>query len=574
MLLIHHQTDFHSRYSHYLAEIVRSEGFVDFVEAELSTLDEAALAQHDLVLLPRLTPTQAQAELLTTYLTGGGRLITCLPAANLVSRLGLRSTFGGAGSGYLHLAPTEPVWHGLDLEPIQVIGPTVAWAPTQGANITILAELQPERERSAAADIPALIWSRVGQGQAVLFAYDFPQTVARLRQGDPAQADLCFAGLDGIYRPSELFVGQLPPEQAHLPQADLHSALLARLIEYLAPRPRLWYYPQADQRSVMIMTSDDDWSSLDQFETLLAGLRRRQAHCTFYITPKSQVTRTLLDTWEQEGHTFSVHPALAGDMGGLETEEPQRLTIARMIEQNIARHQQEYGRTPRTIRHHAIRWLGYVEAAHLLVDQGLEMDLNYLNVYPFTLGYLAGSGRPLRFVDTDGIIIPYFQQPTHWTEETLIHPKFVFSLKWSVEKALTETRQIIHRAAREFYTPFALNSHPVSFATYSSPLVEGVWDTALAEGLPIISADEWLAWTEARDQIRLEQVRSGWLLSSEQALPQVTLLWPEQLSLQTEGKISRQHLWGQTYTAVTLANLAPGEQRWIEHQQTINNEQL
>jgi hypothetical protein len=586
MLLIHSRTDVHSRYSHYLAEIVRSEGFVDCAEAELSGVDEATLAQHDLVLLPRLTPTQAQAELLATYVARGGRLIACLPAANLISRLGLRPTFHGVDSGYLRLVSTEPIWQGACLEPLQIIGPTVAWALVEGANVTVLAYLHSEPERSteltgfsqsraldnlsglppASGDIPALITSRIGQGQAVLLAYDLPQTVARLRQGNPAHADLCFAGLDGIYRPSELFVGQLDPRQAHLPQADLHAALLARLIEHLAPRPRLWYYPQAGQRSVMIMTSDDDWSRLDQFESLLAGLRRRGVHCTFYITPKSQVTRKLMDTWEQEGHTFSVHPALDGDFGGLATDDPQRLTVAAMIEQNIARHQQEYGRTPRTIRQHAIRWLGYVEAAYLLAERGLKMDLNYLNVYPFTLGYLAGSGRPLRFVDTDGTIIPYFQQPTHWTEETLIHPKFVFSLKWSVEKALAETGQIIQRAGREFYTPFALNSHPVSFATYSSPLVERVWDAALAEGLPIISADEWLAWTEARDQIRLELGPNGWLLSSEQAIPHVTVLWPEQLSLQAEGQVSRQHLWGQTYTAVTLSHIAAGVRRRIEYQ--------
>jgi len=41
MLLIHAVTDPHSTYSHYLAEILRSEGFVDFAEADLSTLDPA-----------------------------------------------------------------------------------------------------------------------------------------------------------------------------------------------------------------------------------------------------------------------------------------------------------------------------------------------------------------------------------------------------------------------------------------------------------------------------------------------------------------------------------------------------
>jgi hypothetical protein len=187
-----------------------------------------------------------------------------------------------------------------------------------------------------------------------------------------------------------------------------------------------------------------------------------------------------------------------------------------------------------------------------------------MNVYPFTLGYMTGSGRPQRFVDTAGTIIPYFQQPSLWTEETLIHPSFVFSLKWSVEQALEETTRIIQRAAREFYTPFTLNSHPVSFATYSSPLVEGVWDAALAEGLSIISADEWLAWTEARDGLRMAQMAEGWILSAAQAVAQMTLLLPPSMAPEVEGTISRQQLWGQDYTAVTLHNLAAGEHRLIK----------
>ena len=563
MLLIHHQADIHSLYSRYLAEIVRLEGFVDLAEAELATVNEALLAQHDLLLLPRLTPTQAQVELLVNYVRQGGRLIAFLPAANLASQLGLKPTFRGVDSGYLRLEAAAPIVAGLCPEPVQVIGPAVDWTSTEEANAITLARLYPGRDGAGANGLPALVWRRLGQGEAILFAYDLPYTVARLRQGNPAHADLCFAGLDGIYRVSELFVGQLPPEQAYLPQADLQTALLARLIEYLAPRPRLWYYPAAAQRSVMVMTSDDDWSTLEQFETLLAALRRRQAHCTFYIVPGTRLNKTLMDAWEQEGHTFSVHPALESDFKKLQIEEPQRLSVPAMLKENVARHRREFDRVPRTIRQHAIRWLGYVEAAHLLAGLGLKMDFNYFNVYPFCLGYMAGSGRPLPFVDADGSIIPYFQQPSLWTEETLIHPSFVFSLKWTVERALQETRQIIQRGAREFYTPFTLNSHPVSFTTYSSPLVEGVWEGAQAEGMAIISADEWLAWTEARAGARLEQAPGGWILSTPQALPQVTLLLPAPLRPQVEGQVSQQQLWGQMYVALTLSGLAAGEKRSI-----------
>ena len=96
----------------------------------------------------------------------------------------------------------------------------------------------------------------------------------------------------------------------------------------------------------------------------------------------------------------------------------------------------------------------------------------------------------------------------------LIHPAFVFSFKWSVAQALEVVGKILKRAAHEFYTPICFNSHPVSFATYSSPLIEGSWDLALAEGMAILSADQWLQWTQARNGVRIEAENGGWIVQS------------------------------------------------------------
>lgn len=565
MLLIHSASDPHSGYSHYLAEILRGEGFADFVETDISALDAETVASHDLVVLPRLSATYAQTEMFVRYVEQGGRLVAFSPDPVLAARLGLKPTFKGLDAGYLHLDAGQSMLKGLCMEPIQVIVTAIGWEPAQGSEVTVLAQVRSERESDGSQALPAIVLSRSGQGEALLFAFDLPRAIARLRQGDPAHADLHLAGLDGVYRPSELFVGQLDPQQVYLPQADLHTALLARLIETLAPRPRLWYYPQAEQRSTMIMTSDDDWSTLDQFETLLAGMRRRGIHCTFYVVPGTHLTRDLMDRWEAEGHTFSVHPTISSDTtSGLLGREPQTLFLTPMLQENVARHIREFGRTPATIRQHAVRWLGYVDAARVQTDLGVRMDLNYVSVYPFSLGYMAGSGRPLRFVESDGTIVPCLQQPTLWTEETLIHPEMVFSFRWTVARALDETGQIIRRAARDFYTPVAINSHPVSFATYSSPLVEGVWDVARAEGMPIISADEWLRWTEGRDAVRLTPETAGFTLNSAHRLPSIVILLPAGASPQAEGSaVSQVRLWGREYTALTLNGIAAGESRRV-----------
>ena len=563
MLLLHAQNDSHSRYNAYLAEILRLEGFADFAELDIEEIKAKTLASQDLVILPRLSTSAAEAELLYNYVVQGGRLLAFLPDAHLARRFGVTPNWRGIDNGWLHPLDTEPILQGLYLEPVQIIVPAAGWTVTAEHQVKVLAQIR--RGKAAEAGQPGIVWCNVGQGAAVFFAYDLPHAIARLRQGNPEHADLTFAGLDGIFRPSELFVGQLDVEQMLLPQADLQTALLARLIETLAPRPRLWYYPAAEQHSAVIMTSDDDWSTVEQFEALLAGLRKRQAHDTFYVVPETKINQALMDQWAAEGHTFSVHPALDADVrAGLATDEPQQKLVAGMLQANIARHIRDYGHRPRTIRQHAVRWLGYVEAARVLVDFGIEMELNYISVHPFSLGYMAGSGRPLRFVDTDGAIINCYQQPTLWTEEVLIHPHFVFSFKWTVERALAETDKIIERAAREFYTPIIFNSHPVSFATYSSPLIEGCWDKALAEGMKILSADEWLAWTKARDRVRIEPQAEGWVIYTPSPIASLTLLLPEQFTPQAEkAEVNRQVLWGRTYTTLTLTDLAAGERRRI-----------
>jgi hypothetical protein len=559
MLLLHAAENRHSIYSRYLAEILRLEGFVDFVELDLAQLDAATLARHDLVVLPRLALTEAQATVLRRYVSDGGKLLALMPDPYFARRFGLTPTWRACDEGWLHFTQDDAL-AGLCVEPVQIVTPTDGWAVDGASDVAVIAHVRPGKETASGDAQPAIVHAKIGQGVAILLAYDLAHAVARLRQGNPAHADLSYAGLDGIVRPSELFVGQMAVEQMLTPQADIHTALLARCVELLAPRPRLWYYPKISQRSVLLMTSDDDWSTVEQFEAVLAGLRMRKATCTFYIVPETKIGDDLMHTWEADGHTFSVHPALDADIHRyLAKAQPQSTLVEPMLRANVARHRKAYGRSVDTIRQHAVRWSGYVDTARVLADLGVRMELNFVSVYPFSVGYMAGSGRPLPFVDADGKLIDCYQQATMWTEEVLIHPDFVFSFKWTVERALQEVDQMIQRATRQFYTPIAINSHPVSFATYSSPLIEGTWDRALEAGMAIWSADRWLAWTEARNSVRFEQTNGGYLVLATQAMPELTILLPPGSA--PAAAATQYSLWGRLYDVVTVSELQPGERR-------------
>jgi hypothetical protein len=85
---------------------------------------------------------------------------------------------------------------------------------------------------------------------------------------------------------------------------------------------------------------------------------------------------------------------------------------------------------------------------------------------------------------------------------------------------------LIADAAQRYYTPVTINSHPVSFATYSQPLIEANWQAAQRHGMPIVSADTWLDWTTCRDQIRLHCTNGTWLLTTNQPIECISIIVP------------------------------------------------
>ncbi|HEY7034744.1 MAG TPA: hypothetical protein VH482_25620 [Thermomicrobiales bacterium] len=565
MLLVHARRDPRSRFSGYLAEILAMEGFGEVAAVDIDDLDDGALANAGLIVLPRVSLTAQEASRLVDFVAQGGKLLALHPDPYLGNRFGLRPAqrATAVGAGHLWIDADEPATAGLCTEAVQIVAPAVVWDTGDGESVSVLARVRDATD--PAIDAPGVVRVARGRGEAIFVAYDLAYAVSRLRQGDPAYADLSLSGMDHFIRPHELFVNQLPARRQWLPQADVQTALLARLIEVLEPQPRFWYYPEASQRSVLVMTSDDDWSTLDQFETLLGGLEKRDATCSFYMVKDTRVTASLMSDWERAGHTFSVHPAVAGDYGaGPPVDAAQPTFAAQMVRANVERHRREFDRPVRTARNHAIRWLGYVDMARVYADLGIRLECNYVSVHPLVIGHLCGTGRPLPFVDTGGSLIDCYQQPTHWTEEALVHPRHPGGAHWQYERAIRETDRLIEGAARTFYTPICLNSHPVSFATYSSPLIEANWDKARAEGMPILSADRWLDWTAARRALRLETRADGWTLHSPCAVPAATVLLPGDSVPSAEGAdASSQVLWGRNYLALTCRDLGEGERRSI-----------
>lgn len=555
MLLVHRAGDATAAYSHYLRELLAIEGFADITETEVEGLADALRARPDLVILPRLQLTGAQSDLVRDYVASGGKLVVLHPDQILAPKLGLRPTYGVLRDGILRTV-ANGIFAGLPGDPVQVIVPVIGLVAEQG-------EVHGAATNAADAfdALPAVVTSQMGEGRVIAFAFDLARSVARLRHGDPDMVDISAHRHDWIRRPSDLHVGQLDPRQGTVPQADILTAILARAIETLAPQPRIWYYPAADQRSVMLQTSDDDWSTLEQFEVMTSVLKQYEARCSFYVVHSSVLTRELMARWEADGHVFSVHPSEPWDnqRGGRPTD-PQAFWVPAMIEREVERHRREYDRPVVTIRNHAIRWTGYVSQARLHARLGIRGDANTFTVGEVNIGYVCGSGRYAPYVDLDGEIIDSWQIPSHWTEEALVNPWHTSSQNYNMQKAQALTANVIRNAQQTYFTPTILNSHPVSFATYSQPLIEDNWKTARELGIPIDSADAFMHWTDARRGLSLQRAAGGYELRARQPVMRATILLPAGTA-QDGG--SRQTIWGREYDAVDITNLTAGETRFI-----------
>jgi hypothetical protein len=555
VLLVHRSGDTTAAYSHYLRELLAVEGFADITEIDVASLPDALTANPDLLVLPRIQLSGDESDLVRGWLERGGRLLVLHPDQILAPKLGIDPTFGVLRDGVMRATPGG-VFDGLPGDPVQVIVPVIGLTPGNGA---IQATVTNAHDGFDA--LPAVIDVTVGSGRAIVFAFDLAKSVARLRHGDPDMADISAHRHDWIRRPSDLHVGQLDPRQGAVPQADILTATLARAIEDLAPQPRIWYYPDAAQRSVMLQTSDDDWSTLEQFEVMTAVLKQYDARCSFYVVHSSVLTKELMSRWEDDGHVFTVHPSEPWDnKRGQGPKDPQSFWVPAMIEREVERHRREYDRPVYTIRNHAIRWTGYVSQARLHAKLGIRGDANTFSVGQVNIGYVCGSGRNAPYVDLDGEVIDSYQIPSHWTEEALVNPWHTSSQNYNMQKAQALTGAVIRSAHTTYHTPTILNSHPVSFATYSQPLIEDNWKTARELGIPIQSADEFMHWTEARRAMTLHRTGNGYELSGQQSVPRAAVLFPAGT---VSERASRQTIWGRDYDAVEITNLSAGETRHV-----------
>jgi hypothetical protein len=525
----------------YLAEILRAEGLNCFQVAHLSALGGAPLDGYDLVLLAEGPLNQQQAELLEGYVATGGRLVAMRPNGRLAHLFGVERQAGSLTEGYLQVDARHPIAQGIATETLQFHGT---------ADLYRLAGAQAVAWLAGADDVPtglpAVTLHRYGQGQAALWAFDLARSVAYIRQGNPEWADQERDGLPGV-RVTDLLSGWIDLDRLPVPQADEQQRLLANLLSALSqdarPLPRLWYFPGAAE-SLLVATGDSHGNPASAIEDILTRVEQRGGHMSIYYTayPSSDLRRAVkgamlplsrlpvagdaiarqfsmptpsqVADWRLRGHEFALHPYVEEglDIGWL-------------------RHWEEftglgYGPVPPTTRTHRVLWQGWVETARTQAAYGIRLNLDSYHLGPFfrneagewTYGYFSGSSLPMRFVDEQGRILNIYQQPTLLADEHLL------SLPWVTgdvpglpsDEAIRVSETLLRRSVDGAYGAITAQFHVDPFAlggqagADEAHWLEGTLDAAKALGIPIMSALEWLHFTETRHDANLVNIQ--WLL--------------------------------------------------------------
>ncbi len=525
----------------YLAEILAAEGLNSFYLAspdQVSAFNLAeALRQFPLVLLAEGELTPAQVEWISSYVRAGGRLIAMRPHARLAEALGFERSGGATADGYLQIAAGSRWGAALTAQPLQFHGEADHYAREQAEVVAWLATAE------ARSDRPAVLWRLVGKGYAVVWAFDLARSLALTRQGNPAWANQVRASVDGYTRAQDMFLGWVDVERLAVPQADEQMRLLSRLITDLLaelfPLPRLWYFPGAAS-AMLIATGDAHQNPASAVEDVLQRVEQRGGRMSIYYTPPSDsdLRRMLrrarglagdlpligeqaagqypspsrIASWLQRGHEFGLHPY-----------------VEEGLESGWARYWEDftglgYGPVPPTVRTHRILWTGWVETARLQAMHGIRMNLDYYHYGSFlrrrdgawAFGHLTGSGLPMRFVDEQGQVLNIYQQLTHLVDEQML------KMPWGAggetgftpAEAAAASRQVLTRARQtggwaaigaQFHVdPFAFG--PEWSATFGYWL-ESTLDTAVELDIPIYSAEEWLAFIEARDAATFDDLR-------------------------------------------------------------------
>ncbi len=487
-------------FSRYPVELLRAEGFNLFAARELSTVTATILNSYDVVVLGETALTATQVTMFTTWVNAGGTLIAMRPSKLLASLLGLTDAAATLSNQYMKVNNTG-AGVGIVSETMQFHG-TADLYTLNGA--TAIATLY--SAASTSTPNPAVTTRTVGAsgGRAVAFTYDLAKSIVQTRQGNPAWAGQERDGL-APKRSDDMFFGNSLSDpqpdwndfsKIAIPQADEQQRLFANLILqsnlHRKPLPRFWYLPRG-KKAVVVMSGDDhgDAGMVPRFD-----LYRQQSLANCSLPDWECVTAT---GYLYVGQGYTDEMANFYNRLGFETADHiwtacadfTAFSLDTAITNQFATFTNAFPSipVPATNRTHCIAWTDWSTEAEVEAAHNVRLDTNYY-YWPAAFvqnrpGVFTGSALPMRFAKSDGTLVNCFQLTTQMTDESgQSYPLTADSL---LARALD---------SRGYYGAFGANMH---FDQNQHPSSDAIVASAVARGVPVVSAKQMLTWIDGRE---------------------------------------------------------------------------
>lgn len=501
LLIIDAASDFSAQY----AEILRMEGLNSFETITVDDLTPELLGAHDLAILGTGHVDPATARTLAHWVGNeNGNLIAMEPTGPIAELAGVVNRGPGVPDGYVRIDTSQAPGKGIVAESMQFHGESsrlelkggtraIAWQDSAG---------------SASKGTPAVTVRPGAGGRGTVAAYSFnlAQSTVLTRQGNLEWAGQERDGIAPI-RSDDLFFGggerdYLDLSKVHIPQADEHLRLFSNLVGYVnqgnGPMPKFWYLPNSSKAALVLAA--DDHGTLDgtskMFERLSdlspEGCSVEAWECfraTSWLYPESGLTPAQAKAFSERGFDVGAHVST-----GCRDWDARSLTAA--FSQSLGDFRKKYpGLPPQTgNRLHCIAWSQWSTQARIERSWGMRIDMNYY-YWPGDwvrgrAGFMTGSGLPMRFSDAEGNLINVFQQETHLVDE--VFADHLYALERLLERAT---------GPEGFYGAFGTH---VDFTTaFDVDLME----MAIRHAIPIVSAQQLLEWTDARNASSFDTVK-------------------------------------------------------------------
>lgn len=543
-----------NRWGAFAGELLRSEGLSGFRTHDLDRDGWPALGTDSLILLTRCWLRRQEIADLLDAVESGARLVVIQPQRSLAEGLGLDPASTVCSPASIHQ-------EGNTLQSHQ---PLAVHRLTDEAHWSVLATASGNAESTEADPVPAVVERSMGRGKVACFFYDVAGAVAAIRFGDPELMSLESLTWSWPHA-ADMYCGHIDAESALLPQADLHSQLLAASLTRVSPLPlaRVWYYETVEQTTVGVLQSDGDHSLPTEFEALARAVEARGGTATFYLMETTKLDEAAVSDLRQRGHSFGPHAnprAVAEEM---------HFAIPEALRRETQAFRERFGESSATLQCHCAPWTGTTTHLPVHIDNGYRLLFAHLSLGDgLWARYLCGSTRPLRFASTAGEVFDCWQQPVAVYDDQSVMER----MGESRDAVLADVDRYLDGVFDRYHSPVAILSHPVSFCQYSQPVMEHCFDRLQAAGAPIVNADQWLDFTDRRDALRVCQTATAdgaLVVEVSDLCGDFTLLLPNLKSAAVrvngetvEGTPIRR--FGRTHLAIALHSQAHGSTCRIE----------